>query len=111
MAFFKSFRDQLKVNALISHLEFARDRFPHDQQLGLNHLAAALKALVEIKSSESERALTFSGWKHVVTLSTTVSIMVKTKNLHSAGKDCEFITEHALKWRDEAFAREDESGD
>jgi len=51
MAFFKGFRDQMKANALISHLEFARDRFPYSSSLGLDHVSGALKSMVTIKNS------------------------------------------------------------
>ena len=102
MAFFKGFRDQLKANALMSHLEFTRDRFPRDHVLGMNHLAAAVKAVVTIKHSESQKSLTFVGWKFIVQLTSEVAAILLVHGYEDAAKDCEYILQHAIKWRDEA---------
>ena len=105
--FFKQFRDQLKSNALINHLEFARDRFhPNDPALALAHLGHALKALVAIKSARAERTLTFTGWNHVVLVSSQVGMILALHHLTDARKDCDFIIQHAKQYRDEAKAIE-----
>ncbi len=107
MAFFKQFRDQLKANALINHLEFARDRFhPNDPSLALAHLGHALKALVAIKSARAERTLTFTGWNYVVLVSSQLGMILAIHHLADAMKDCDFIIEHAKKYKDEAQAIE-----
>lgn len=106
MAFFKSTRDQLKANALVSHLEFALNRWEHSPTLGLRHLRSAVKALVEVKNAGAEQALTFIGWKYVVHISTQVGMIVATAGPEDALADCKFIVDQAIKWRDEAWERE-----
>jgi len=106
MAFFKSFRDQLKANALVSQLEFARNRYSSNPELGRIHLASALKALAEIKSCGAEKALTFTGWKYVVAIALELGMMIPTQDEKEMVRDLDFIIEQATIWRDEAYERE-----
>ncbi len=86
----------------MSHLEFARDRFPRDHALGLDHLAGAVKAVVTIKNSESQKALTFVGWKYIVEVTSQLGAILMMHGLEDAARDCEYILQHAIKWRDES---------
>jgi hypothetical protein len=106
MAFFKTFRDQLKANSLITHLEYAQNRFLFANELGLRHVRSALKALVAIKSSFSEKELTSAGWQLVIDISSDLSITLIKHGRIDAAKDCDYITDHAVRWRNEAHERE-----
>ena len=76
MAFFKTIRDKMKANALLSHLEFARERFPTNTLLGRRHLSDALKALVAIKASDGHDVFSSAGWKQVVHVATELGMMM-----------------------------------
>ena len=106
MAFFKSFRNELNANTLVSNLEFARDRYPIDRSIGQKHLAAALKAFVAIKSGKAEKTLTCEGWKYIVHVSLELSMMLPTEEEKDAQRDLKFIIEQATIWRDEAYEQE-----
>jgi hypothetical protein len=69
MAFFKTTRDQLKANALVSHLEFAQQFFrPVDMWRSEHHLKAAQKALGVVRQANAEYILSDRGWQYVAQL-------------------------------------------
>ncbi len=68
MAFFKTMRDQLKVNALVSHLEFAKARWSPNLVSATMHLEGAHKAMEKVKQARAEYILSRSGWVYVIEL-------------------------------------------
>jgi hypothetical protein len=106
MGFFTGWRAQFKANALVSHLEFAVNRWPRDPVLGLNHLKAASKALTAIKSSGTHKTIAHAGWRYVVHLSTQIGMILAVQGPKEAMRDCDLIIEQAIKWRDEAYKAE-----
>ena len=69
MSFFKTTRDQLKANALVSHLEFARQFFQPGNTIRCgSHLKNAQKALAVVRQAEAEYILADEGWQYVAQL-------------------------------------------
>jgi hypothetical protein len=64
------------------------------------------KAFVAVKTCGAEQALTYTGWKYVVHIATQVGMIVATAGPEDAIQDCDFIIEHAIKWRNEAWKKE-----
>jgi hypothetical protein len=69
MAFFKTTRDQLKANALVSHLEFAKQFFrPGNTVRCESHLKSANKALGVVRQAKAEYIFSDEGWQYVAQL-------------------------------------------
>jgi len=103
MAFFKSTRDRLKVNALMSNLEFAKTRWEFDPFLGLQHLKSARKAVLDVAKCESQAALTFEGWQYIVSLTCEVALIALAPCPNEEiDEHCQLILSFAKKWRDAA---------
>jgi hypothetical protein len=69
MAFFKQTRDQLKANALVSHMEFAQQFFqPYNTIRTEHHLKGAEKAFAVVQQAKAEYILSDEGWQYMARL-------------------------------------------
>jgi hypothetical protein len=97
--------DQLKVNGFISHLELAL-KHSDCPSVAWSHVDSALSAMRKIQAKQIETLLTYEGWKYVVHLSTQIGMVAAVVHANDALNAIRSITDQAIKWRDEAYARE-----
>jgi hypothetical protein len=97
--------DQLKVNGFMTHLELAV-KHSDCPSISWNHVRSALTAMRKIQAKRIETLLTSQGWKYVVHLSTQLGMFAAATHADNALQDIQWITDQAIKWRDEAYARE-----
>ena len=98
MAFFKAARDQFKANAMVSHLEFAVQRFnPGSISLATRHLSDATKALVALRKAEGEYILTKVGWDYVAQLCEELKTLSKMGGFPQMARDCDYISEYCTQ--------------
>ena len=99
MAFFKKTRDLLKANAMVSHLEFAVQRFNprHGADLAKRHLTGAQKGLLNLRQANGEYVLTTKGWIYVIKLCSDLTALAQQNGFEQMARDCDNITEYAMR--------------
>lgn len=100
MAFFKETRDQLKGNALVSHLEFAVQRFDPGNPRNMSattHLSDAQQALVALRKAEGEYVLSKVGWEYVARLCWELKTLSQVGGFDQMARDCDYISEYCAQ--------------
>ena len=99
--FFKATRDQLKANALISHLEFAKARLRPDLISTADHLKGAQKAMEKVKLAGAEYIFTRKAWLYVIELCEELGKVLREARREELVRECVSIYEWALKNEDQ----------
>jgi hypothetical protein len=99
MAWFKSTRDQMKGEALLSNLEMAARFFdPEKPARSMSHVTGAHKALVAIVKSEAGYIFTEAGWKYVLEGALGLKLLAQaTPGLKQMESECDSIA-HQADW-------------
>jgi hypothetical protein len=95
MAFFKTTRDQLKGNALVSHLQFANQFLkPTDMIRCEHHIRGAQKALIAFRAAEAEYIFSDEGWQYLSTLSEPLQIALQMGGFTKLASDMGHIVDY-----------------
>jgi hypothetical protein len=95
MAFFKTSRDQLKGNALVSHLEFANQFLdPKNMIRCEQHIRGAQKALVDFRRAEAEYIFSDEGWQYLATLAEPLQIALAMGGFTQLASDMQHIVDY-----------------
>jgi len=106
MGLFKNTVDQVTVSTFVSHLEFAANQCMATQQVAWKHVSTAHEGMSKIRRKRIQTILTNEGWRYVIHLSTTIGMVAALEKVEPAFSQLQEITDQAVVWRDEAFARE-----
>src|SRR5437868_4823913 len=95
MAFFKTTRDQLKGNALVSHLEYAYNFCkPADMIRCEHHVRGAQKALIAFRAAEAEYIFSDEGWQYLSALSKSLQAALGTGGFGQLASDVAHIGDY-----------------
>ena len=101
MAFFKSARDQVKVQTFVTYLERAEQLFdPRDYVLSARYLNLAAQRMEKIKKAEAEYFFSREGWLHVMVLCEGLGKALKQAGLDALAEQCLSIYRRAIKSED-----------
>lgn len=99
MAFFKTTRDQLKVNSLVSNLEFAKNRFSKPS-LASQHIRWAVKAMEKIKRAKAEYVVSREGWLYIANICNELQLPFAMDGDNEASSICGEIWQWAMECED-----------
>lgn len=92
MAFFKATRDQLKANAFVSNLEFAKAKFrPNDLGAATLHIKWAFEATKKMQEAKAGYIFSRQGWLYAADLCFTLFNMLSEVGQHRLAHTCFFI--------------------
>ncbi len=95
MAFFKTTRDQLKGNALVSHLEFANQFFKPKNMIRCElHIRGAQKALIAFRAAEAEYIFSDDGWQYLSTLTEPLQIALRMGGFTQLASDMAHVVDY-----------------
>lgn len=95
MAFFKTSRDQLKGNALVSHLEFVGKFYDPKNMIRCElHIRGAQKALAEFRRAEADYIFSDEGWQYLATLAEPLQVALEMDDSEQLASDMRHIVEY-----------------
>jgi hypothetical protein len=98
MAFFKTTRDQLKGNALVSHLEFANQFLdPKNMIRCEHHIQEAQKALIAFRQAKAEYFFSDDGWEYLYTLTEPLQIALGMGGFEQLAGDMRNIVDYVRR--------------
>src|SRR5438093_5912677 len=100
MSFFKTASDQMKAQALVSHLERAKARISPDLYETALSLRWAQKAMEKIKEAKGEYFFSRHGWLHVLEICEDLAKAAREARREDLIHVCRSIYEWALEHED-----------
>jgi TPR repeat protein len=97
MAFFKTARDQIKVEAFVSHLEGAKARIAPGLSETARYLKWAQKAMERVKEAKAEYFFSKKAWMYVIELCEELAQVVRNGGEKDLLVICRSIYEWALE--------------
>lgn len=98
MAFFKTSRDQLKGNALVSHLEFAHRLFsPTNAKNMLQcemHIRDAQRALIAFRQANADYIFSDEGWQYIASLTEQLQLGLRIGGFTQLESDMQHIADY-----------------
>lgn len=96
--FFRSFREELKVQQFVSRVVDANYKFRTDFLQETNfHLTAAKKALADIQAAKLEYKITKVGWEYITKVCAELKGKALRHGLDQIARDCDYIAENAIR--------------